>query len=294
MRYRYIKLQKFCYFSIIFLAILLLIAQKVNSKPISISFYSDGYVLKGKFYPAEGKDPFPTVLLLQGFPGNEKDVLGLGQKAYSYGINAFTFNYRGTHKSEGQFSLENTIHDIQASLEYLHKEEIVKKFKIDTSNIILCGYSYGGGMSLTFAANHPGIRKIISIAGTDHGEFIREYLRDESMAKMINDMFDKLKAPEGPVQFEGHKALQELIDNINFYDLRLSAPNLAKREILFIGGWDDVNITIENHILPLYRVLKKENDQYVKIIAYQTDHSFSNVRDKLAEDIIKWIIEGTK
>lgn len=291
MRYRPIKLRKFRYFSIIFLGILLFGAGTINNEPISISFNSEGYVLKGKFYPAEGKGPFPTVLLLQGFPGNEKNVLGLGQKVSSSGINAFTFNYRGTHKSEGRFSLENTIHDIQAALEYLHKEEIVRKFKIDTSNIILCGYSYGGGMALTFAANHPEIRRIISVAGTDHGEFIREYLRNESMAEIINDMFDRLKAPEGPARFEGHVALQEIIDNENLYDLRLSAPKLADREILLIGGWDDVNITIENHLLPLYRALRKENAQNVEFIAYHTDHSFVNVRDKLAEDIIEWIIK---
>jgi dipeptidyl aminopeptidase/acylaminoacyl peptidase len=280
--------------SILFLGIQLFCAQKVNNEPISVSFDSHGYVLKGKFYLAKGEGPFPTVLLLQGFPGGEKDVLGLGQKVTSSGINAFTFNYRGTHKSEGEFNLENTIEDIQSAFEYLNKEEIVRKFEIDTLNIILCGDSYGGGMSLTFAANHPEIRRIVSIAGTDHGEFIREYLRNESMAKMINDMFDRLKAPEGPVRFEGHKALQELIDNANLYDLRLSAYKLADREILLIGGWDDVNVNIENHLLPLYRALKKDNAQNVEFIVYHTDHSFANVRDKLAEDIIKWIIKGIK
>ena len=280
--------------SILFLGILLFCAQKVNCESINVSLNSHGYVLKGKFYFAEGEGPFPTVLLLQGFPGNEKDVLGLGQKVTSSGINAFTFNYRGTHKSEGEFNLENTIEDIQSAFDYLNKEEIVRKFEIDTSNIILCGDSYGGGMGLTFSANHPEIKRIISIAGTDHGEFIREYLRNESMAKMINDIFDRLKAPEGPARFGGHKALQELIDNVNLYDLRLSACRLADREILLIGGWDDVNVTIENHLLPLYRVLKRENAQNVEFIAYHTDHSFANVRDKLAEDIIKWIIKGIK
>ncbi|UCG92482.1 MAG: alpha/beta fold hydrolase [candidate division WOR-3 bacterium] len=294
MRYQFTTLRKFHYFSILCVGILFFGAQTVNNEPINISFNSDGYELKGKFYPAGGKGTFPTVLLLQGFPGNEKDVIGLGQKVSLSGINAFTFNYRGTHKSEGQFNLENTIDDIQAALDYLHKEEIVRKFKIDTSNIILCGYSYGGGMGLTFAANHPEIRRIISIVGTDHGEFIREYQRNESMAEMINDMFDGLKAPEGPVRFEGHKGLQELIDNVNLYDLRLSAPKLADREILLIGGWDDVNIMIENHLLPLYRVLKKEDALNVEFIAYHTDHSFRNVRDKLAEDIIEWIIKGLR
>lgn len=281
-------------FSVMFLGILLFGPRILYGEPISISFDSEGYVLKGRFYPAKGKGPFATILLLQGFPGSEGDLLGLGERISASGMNAFTFNYRGTHKSEGRFSLENTIGDIQAALEYFDTAGTIREFNIDTSNIVLCGYSYGGGMALTFAASHSGIRRIISIAGTDHGEFIREYQRNETMAEMINDMFDRLKAPEGPVQFDGHAALQELIDNADLYDLRLSALKLADREILLIGGWDDVNITIENHLLPLYRALKKENAQDVEFIAYHTDHSFANVREKLAEDIIEWMNRKVK
>jgi len=88
--------------------------------------------------------------------------------------------------------------------------------------------------------------------------------------------------------------LQKLVDSVDFYDLRLSAPKLADRKILLIGGWDDRNVTIDNHLLPLYRALKKENGPNVEFIAYQADHSFSNVREKLAEDIVEWIMKGLK
>jgi dienelactone hydrolase len=288
------ELERFSHLSNMFFGILLSGAGVVYGQPVSVSFNSDGFALKGGFYPAEGKGPFATVLLLQGFPGNEGDLLGLAERISASGMNAFTFNYRGIHKSEGRYSLENTIGDIQAALEYLHTVETIREFNIDTSDIILCGYSYGGGMALTFAASHSEIRRIISIAGTDHGEFIREYLRKESMAAMINEMFDELKAPEGPVRFDGHVALQELIDNEDVYDLRLSAPKLADRDILLIGGWEDVNITIENHLLPLYRALRKENAPSVEFIVYHTDHSFKNAREKLAEDIIEWINNKVK
>jgi pimeloyl-ACP methyl ester carboxylesterase len=264
------------------------------SQLVSVSFESDGSVLKGRFYPAKGRGPFTTVLLLQGFPGSEGDLFGLGERIAASGMNALTFNYRGTYKSEGRFGLENTINDIQAALDYLQTSETIGAFNVDTSNIVLCGYSYGGGMGLTFAANHPEVRSIISIAGTDHGEFIREYLRNEPMAEMINDMFDRLKAPEGPARFDGHLALQELIDNKDLYDLRISATALANRDILLIGGWEDVNVTIDNHLLPFYRVLRAENAQSVRVITYHTDHYFENVREKLAEDIIEWITKKVK
>lgn len=294
MRYRPIELHKFHNFLIMFLGTLFFSGGIVNSEPISINFGSHGYVLRGKFYRAEGKGPFPTVLLVQGFPGNDEDVLGLGQRISASGMNAFTFNFRGTHASEGEFTLEGSVEDIRVAFEYLHEEEVAGKFKIDTSNIVLCGYSFGGGMSLTSAANHPEIRRIISIAGTDHGEFAREYLRNESMAKILNESFDEMKAPEGSVRFDGRGTLQKLVDSVDLYDLRISAPKLADREILLIGGWDDMNVTIEHHLLPLYRALRKENGRNVEFIAYRTDHSFSNVREKLAEDIRGWIMKGLK
>jgi dienelactone hydrolase len=294
MIYRSTKLQGVRCFVIMFLGILLFGAGSMINQPVTVNFNSHEFVLKGKFYPTEGKGPFPTVLLVQGFPGNEEDVLGLGQRISASGMNAFTFNFRGTHESEGEFALEGSVEDIRVAFEYLHKEEIVGKFKIDTSNIVLCGYSFGGGMSLICAANHPEIKRIVSIAGTDHGEFIREYLRNESMAKIINESFDEMKAPEGPVRFEGRAALQKLADSVGFYDLRLSAPKLAGREILLIGGWDDMNVTIDNHLLPLYRALKEENGRNVEFVVYQSDHSFSNVREKLAEDIIGWVMKGVK
>ena len=289
MKYQSIKLLKYNYVFIFLLGILFIAAQIQNNPPIDIYFNSNGFILKGKFYPANGEGSFQTVLLMQGFPGNEIDVLGLCKKISDAGINAFTFNVRGTHKSEGEFSFKNTIQDIQSAIEYIHKEGIIKRFKIDTSNIILGGYSFGGGVSLVSAVNQPEIKRIISIAGTDHGELTREYMRNKSFAEMLNNNLDNCRAPEGPVRFKGHEAMQELIDNLDYYDLRLCAPKLTQKEILLIGGWDDINVTIDNHLLPFYRALKNEKVENVKFIVYHTDHSFKNVRNELADDIINWL-----
>lgn len=91
------------------------------------------------------------------------------------------------------------------------------------------------------------------------------------------------------MRFEGKEAIKTLLDNADSYDLRKSAPSLANRDILLIGGLDDVITTIENHLLPLYHTLRKEGAQNLQCIVYQTDHSFKNVRDQLAEQIIDWI-----
>ena len=270
-------------------------AQELN--PTGISIDRESIILKGKFYIAEGEGLFTTVILLQGFPGNEKDVIGLGSKLVEDGINVLTFNYSGTYKSEGEFNFDNSQKDIEAAFAFIHKPENILKYKIDTTKIILGGYSFGGEMALTYAAIHPEVNDVFSVAGTDHGEFFREYARNPEMKKMIDEMFDELSVPRGPVKFKKGELPKEIIKNgkielNNIYDLRKSAPLLKGKNILLIGGWEDVNVTIDNLLLPLYRALKKEKIENVEFIVYHTTHSFSNIRDKLAEDILKWLTKN--
>jgi len=256
---------------------------------IQIDFVSKGYKIQGKFYLAVSEPIFATVLLLPGFPGNEDDVLELGQKMSQCGINALTFNYRGTYQSEGTYSLQSTLEDISTAIEYLHQERVIRKFQIDTDKLVLGGYSYGGGMALAYSANHPEIRRIFSIAGTDHGEFAREYERNPAFADMISAEFEELKFPTGPVHFEGREAVKELTRDPDLYDLRLGAASLADRDILLIGGWDDPYVTIEHHVLPLYRALVKASARKVQIIAFQDNHAFERSREELAAIVIRWV-----
>ncbi len=263
--------------------------QTVTQTPDDITFQTQGHFLKGKFYQGGTTGPTPTLILLQGFPGNQQDVLGLGQKLATAGVNVLTFNYSGTHKSEGEFSMSNTLTDIQAAYDYLHQSDIVRRFHVDTSRVVLVGYSYGGGMALTYASRHPEIRRVISIAGTDHGEFAREYLRNPQMAQSMDSLFDKLKTPDGPINFEGSGLLKKLAANPTPVDLRLSANDLAARDILLIGGWDDAQITIDQFLLPLYRALKKAVATKIRFVTLHTDHSFRNVREELATELVRWM-----
>ena len=64
---------------------------------------------------------------------------------------------------------------------------------------------------------------------------------------------EELEFPSGPVRSGSEVSIRELIRNPDPYDLRLCATALADRDLLLIGGWDDSNVTIEHHILPLYR-----------------------------------------
>lgn len=259
---------------------------------ISIEFVSAGCKIRGKFFRAKGGGSFPTMLLLPGFPGNEEDVLELGQRMSPRGVSVVTFNYQGTYRSEGDYSLRNTLTDIAGAMEYLERDDVAQKFDVDRDRVILGGYSYGGGMALAYAAGHPEIERIVSIAGTDHGEFAREYLRNPAFAEMIDVGFEALKYPDGPVRFGGKDAVTELKQDPAPYDLRRNAATLAGRDLLLVGGWDDPYVTIEGHVLPLYRALVAHDAAQVRIVALQDGHEFEKSRGELARIMTEWVLES--
>ncbi|MDX1663424.1 MAG: alpha/beta fold hydrolase [Candidatus Promineifilaceae bacterium] len=257
-----------------------------------VTFTSQGHGVRGRLFIPAGGEPSDLVLLLPGFPGNEKDVLGVGERLARAGIGALMFNYRGTYGSEGDYSLPHAQEDIAAAHAFLLSERVPASFRTAAGDLVVGGYSFGGGMGLTYTANNPSIRRAFSIAGTDHGAFMRIYERDSEFRSMVNEMFTSLAYPEGPVRFAATQSRPDIASqkiNMKPYDLRRVAPALANRHLLFLWGWDDVNNRVEHHLVPLYRALVDAGASRVRIETYATDHQFGNVQEGLAADIVDWL-----
>lgn len=268
-----------------------------TSKPLDIQIKRSQVLLNGKFYLSNGAETSPTLLILHGMPGNEKDVLGIGTRMSQMGFNVLAFNYSGTHGSQGKWSYDNVQKDISAAYKYLHEPDNIRRFKIDTSRIAIGGWSFGGGMALVYGSKHPEARVVFAIAGSDSGEFMRQYSRSKRFASSIDHMFDTWKYPSGPIRFgQGTTPREITSDKIKElegnYDLRLIAPQLIDKHVLLIGGWNDQNVTIEDHVLPLYRSLKKAKAKQVRIVALQDNHVFGKTRDALAETLSEWLNES--
>jgi dipeptidyl aminopeptidase/acylaminoacyl peptidase len=269
-------------------------AQSQTTTPADISIDRNGVLLKGKFHIAKGTGFFPTVLLLQGFPGNETDVIGIGKILSESGINALTFNYSGTFQSQGKSNFDNSQMDIKAAFDFLHNPANIKKFNIDTAYIILGGWSYGGGMAMTYAIKHPEIKSVFTIAGVDWGEYYEEYIRNPAFKKTIDGNLEKMAGQTEIIRLAPGALPKEIAEAgiirlDSAYFLKKSAPQLAHKDILIVCGWDDPQATVDQFILPLYRSLKKEKAENVQITALQDGHNFSKTRDELAQTIIKWV-----
>jgi len=257
--------------------------------PISVVFESKDANVHGLFYKVLGVEPLPTVILCHGFPGNNTDVLGLGERLMKEGFNALSFNYRGTWESEGLLTNANSLEDVISAIRYVKSSFAVREFGVDPSGITVIGYSFGGGMALLGSLEVPAARRVVYIAGGNLSEVGRMMQQSDEFRRAILKAVDQDICDSG---FRGPKAEElfaELFADMDKYDLVKHADALSNKDILIIGGWRDQANPIEHHILPLFRALQKHGARQVQIEILDTDHSFANVKSQLADRIISWL-----
>ena len=266
------------------------IKQVAPNDLIPISFDSHGSKLYGYFSEARGDGPHPTIILLHGSPGGNRDVLGLAQEVPKAGWNALAFTFRGFYESEGISFLKNSVEDVFSAINFLRSDEISKKYRIDADHIALAGWSYGGDIALTAAAGDSTIKYVISIAAADLSVIARQAEKSEEFKSMfIETMNDRYI--NGPVKGPGgEKQLRELLENSDKYDLVKHAKNLSDRSLLIIGGWNDQASTLEGHVLPFIRALQLQGAEKVDKVILDANHSFEGKKVELAEVVVGWLI----
>ena len=91
---------------------------------------SHGAKMYSVIFIASGAGPHPTVLMLHGFPGNEKN-LDLAYFIRRAGWNVLVPFYRGAWGSGGSFSFNHTLEDAQASIDCAHRAQLVDEVDSD-------------------------------------------------------------------------------------------------------------------------------------------------------------------
>lgn len=205
-------------------------------------------------------------------------MLGIGNALSSNGIPVVVLSPRGWHNSKGTAGFANGFEGIQAVLAWIRNS---KRTDLESTNIVLGGHSWGGGVSLAYAAQDTTVRRIFSVAGTDHGIPIRNYQSDSSLTEIVNRILASTKAPMGPIRFDVEEALAELKEGQKTYGIMENAEKLADRSIIIFGGWEDANTTIDDFLLPNYRALKAAGTKDVTFKTYHDNHGFGSVREEL-------------
>jgi len=259
-----------------------------QSGAVKTDLKCNGYILDTKFFPANTDSSAPAVILLHEFPGNQSSPLGLAERLNQAGFNILVFNYQGSFGSDGNFSFEDCINNVGSALDLLYSQEFSSKHSIDTSRIIVCGYSFGGAIALESAINNTKIRNIVSIANEDHSVALKKAATDTPYKKEYQQFMSKSFGPQGPFRGDLNAVLDYNIKNIDRFDLIKNADKIKDRKIFFVVGWLDTTSLPEINTLPLYRKLLRSKAN-ISIKGFESDHSFDNVSEELTNSIVNWI-----
>jgi pimeloyl-ACP methyl ester carboxylesterase len=252
----------------------------------SFQLPSHGALLNAFIYIASGAGPHPTVILLHGFPGNEKN-LDLAQTIRRAGWNVLYFNYRGSWGSPGDFSFTHSIEDTHSAIAFLRHPANAAKFRSDPSRIVLIGHSMGGFMTLQASANDPAIKAIATISAADFAISRLQSLPADQHDAAVKGLAAHL-ASEGmaPLADTTPESLaNELIANAAKWNFVGLAPKLATRPILVITSDDGLTPANDAFV----QALQKSGNQQVKEIHIATDHAYSDHRIALEKEILDFL-----
>lgn len=259
-------------------------------EPDTLSLTSHGELIRVSHFPATGSAAGSTaVLLVPGWPAVGGDILGMASGLSRKGLHVFVLQPRGHGDSTGRATFAGALEDVAVAWNWLASENGGRALGVDPRNRVMAGYSWGGGIALAFAAARPSVRRVASIAGSDHGAFIRRFDREPEYAAALRRALLTTQAPAGPVNFDLEETLDELRANRADHDLVSLAPRLLDRDILLVAGWDDGEVEIEFQVLPFYRALRAGRAASVRIIAFQDGHGFRHSREALVEKIAGWV-----
>ena len=244
-----------------------------NSAEVTV--LSHGKRLPALYYGAQGKGPHPTIILLHGYPGNEKN-LDIAQGMRDAGWNVIFFHYRGAWGAEGDFSFTGSEQDVTAVTQFLQQPDNAKQFKIDINKISYIGHSMGGHMAVAGMFDNPEVSCGVVYDGANIGVTFKS---DDAKTRALWASYaDSLFMLRG---WSGEVSSRELTEKAQQLDLIPRAHKIAERPILFIPADSDVIPITE--IDALVEAMRNVEGNRVSYTLIKDDHSFNNNRLKLLE-----------
>ncbi len=249
-----------------------------------LTIVSNGARMSGFLYLADGLGPHPTVVLLHGFPGNEKN-LDIAQAVRRTGFNVLFFHYRGAWGSEGDYRLGHLVEDVTAALDFLRQN--ATRYRINTRSISLLGHSMGGFAALATAAQDPGLVCAGAIAPVNLG------LWAEGIRVGEPEVLQKLDYADGLFMlhnFDGAQMRKDLLSlPATSIDTRYFGQGLHGKSVLLIAGNEDNVVPAASMVNPTAAAYARDASIKLRHYNISGDHSFSWSRIALTELVIDWL-----
>jgi pimeloyl-ACP methyl ester carboxylesterase len=243
---------------------------------------SSGVGMNALFLLASGDGPKPTLVLLHGLPGNERNF-DLAQAVRRAGWNVLTFTYRGAWGSPGNFSIAGSVEDAAAAVAYLHRPEVAAKYDVDPARIVIGGHSMGGFAAAQYAAAHDDVVALLMIDAWDVGAEGRDLrAHAEKRPDFVAGIDDLGNAVVGA---DPESLTREIERSGTEWELVTLAPKLTGRPILVV--WADRGLAESNRAFA--DALRTAGAPGLATEHFPTDHAFSDHRIALSRAVVAWL-----
>lgn len=252
----------------------------------SFQIPSHGAQLNAIAYLAAGEGPHPVVILLHGFPGNEKN-LDLAQAIRRAGWNVVFFNYRGSWGSPGAFSFGNSLEDTAAAIAYVRDAANAARLRTDPKRIVLLGHSMGGLMAAYNGSHDSGILGVGLISAADMASMADRAASGVDATTALHQLGEQL-AHEDILPLAGctgESLAQELLDHRKQWNFASYAALFGSRPLLVVTS-DDGLAPLDD---ALAKTVRQQGSTHVTQVHFPTDHSYSDHRIALEATVLNWL-----
>jgi pimeloyl-ACP methyl ester carboxylesterase len=236
---------------------------------------SGNALLAGFIYKANGPRKHPTLLLLHGYPGNERN-LDLAQVVRAHGWNVVYFDYRGSWGSQGKFSFKNCVADVVNVVAFCKKYR--DSLGIDTSKIVLFGHSMGGWVCLKALQEIPGIKKGFALSTWDIYSDLKGFHSEQELAAKMKTRFGEgyfvLNTPDKEIY-------SAVLRDPDYFMLEKGSEALAGKQVILLDE--------HTRNKQLADAIKRDNRAYFHYEVWATDHPFTNKRVALMKRVLSFL-----
>ena len=252
----------------------------------SFQIPSHGAQLNAIAYVAAGAGPHPTVIVLHGFPGNEKN-LDLAQAIRRAGWNAVFFDYRGSWGSPSAFSFGNSIEDTQAAIAYLREPVNAARLRTDPNRIVLVGHSMGGFMAAYAGSHDSGIIGTGLISAANFFDWAGGDVKPEQAAsnhaRLVKSIVENDILPLAGCT--GESLADDMLSHYKQWNFVDYAVMFGSRPLLVITSDDGLAVPASR----LAAAVRQQPNAHVAEKHFATDHSYSDQRIGLETAVLNWL-----
>jgi uncharacterized protein len=213
---------------------------------IDLTLKIDGLKVVGQLHlPENSNPPFPAVILCHGIPTNgppdptDGGYPLLAKQICARGLAAFTFSFRGSGLSQGNFDIAGWTCDLQGVIDHVWNRE-----EIDDTRVALLGFSAGAAVSIYVAAQDKRVAAVAACACPS--DFSSIYSAADPQA--VVDHFRKIRIMR---QAGFPPSLEEWLNGFRRVNALHSVADIAPRPLLLVHGQDDKVVPLE-HSQKLY------------------------------------------